>query len=992
MKKGFKKVLVTGLIMASATGFAACGPQKDDGELKYNFYNYDNSYIVYGNFSMQGAKLIITQKDGSIKEIDINDDMVKSMPDMTTAGTKTIIIVYEGQEYVLTIDVVNAEQVGYSFTGYLPLYSVNDNFDISNLKLHISYNNGQVEDVAITQSMIEQMPDMTKQGQKVIIVNYNSAQYSFNFEVGDLKEAMLTKLQDFMSDYNSTTVKDSSIKINVAGLAKYLENNAEFNTELMNIQLSNILKLDGYEIGKIQDTYIFTKEYANMNDLNNDYDYFNFFNLNYIVIQSCPTYSRSYGTVDKDYIGYLISEAGETVEPVTVEEFKKTLNLTRVYSGNDKYITVYNSVFAQPIYKAITNAIVNSTMNIQSDEIISANESLSAKLDIIKTLQNIYTNSTNIDYYDLFINHIVFTKSNSFYVDLATQSIVSYLGISKQSTIDDLQYALTKDIKAIKEKKLTDVSSFYDMIVELNDIIKESDANTSIAEKIDIIVSGLDEKDAHTLSKFAYALRDLDDIYSVIEGETSDYEEATSGNRWCYASYYNQGQYIYQYQEYVTVANADELINTYYSGLKAIIECFENIPEYTNIKDFTNDIINNIRAMDVVVQEVETNGYYGVFLGNTGLTTTIRTAIEYYNAMYDAHMIADIIDMLALTQPENSETEVNPIYLGLDAHLINALHDCSDTIYLAFGNSSSVDYIKLIEDLCGILDVEKDYYIDQFKQGNITIFTDLFDRFIPNYNEATGATLAFNTAVRHTCEYLDSLFVENIDRTEFVNEIHNSLTAAYNMVKEELNDPQTEMILDCLVKMTNTEKDFYGNFKDIVSEYKTMVKEYSTMLLSQVLNIDSENTTAINELKNIINFHLTAYIRDEFIPADLITDLTTYIDQYCDEPTSIYAKTSAVLGIILFGQEENIDYNELFENVELPPEIQSVDFNKLIKETLRDKDTYDILSINDVKVDYITDDQGNIIKEVLTVSLKANYDILLSSLDADLTLTIEINF
>ena len=73
-------------------------------------------------------------------------------------------------------------------------------------------------------------------------------------------------------------------------------------------------------------------------------------------------------------------------------------------------------------------------------------------------------------------------------------------------------------------------------------------------------------------------------------------------------------------------------------------------------------------------------------------------------------------------------------------------------------------------------------------------------------------------------------------------------------------------------------------------------------------------------------------------------------------------------------------------------EIKDIDFNKLIKETLKDKETYDILDLQDVKVDFITDEEGNITKEILTISLNAKYDVLLSAMDAKVTLTLEINF
>ena len=95
---------------------------------------------------------------------------------------------------------------------------------------------------------------------------------------------------------------------------------------------------------------------------------------------------------------------------------------------------------------------------------------------------------------------------------------------------------------------------------------------------------------------------------------------------------------------------------------------------------------------------------------------------------------------------------------------------------------------------------------------------------------------------------------------------------------------------------------------------------------------------------------------------------------------------------MLINQEKDIDFNELLGDIELPKEIKDIDFNKLINETLKDTETYKILNLKDVKVNYITDQDGNITKEILTISLNAKYDILISSMDATVTLTIEINF
>jgi hypothetical protein len=133
-------------------------------------------------------------------------------------------------------------------------------------------------------------------------------------------------------------------------------------------------------------------------------------------------------------------------------------------------------------------------------------------------------------------------------------------------------------------------------------------------------------------------------------------------------------------------------------------------------------------------------------------------------------------------------------------------------------------------------------------------------------------------------------------------------------------------------------------------------------------------------------------LKDELVIGDLVADMNEFIDTYCEEDVRTYIKSFAILSTLVMNYGEDIDYNELFGSIELPNEIKDVDFNKLIKETLKDKETYDILDLQDVKVDYITDEEGNITKEILTISLNANYDIMLSAMDAKVTLTIEINF
>lgn len=957
--------------------------------LSHSITGYADSYFTSAIFTTNGLKLNLVYNDGNNASIDVVPSMIKQVPNMTVPGNKTVVVVYNGDEYQFTIRVVAPRETGRQVIGFEELYDINTELELSEIQIKVNYEDGTNEFVDVTEGMIEQMPDMSTEGIKNIFVTYNGQSTPISFEVKDFAKAeMMEKIQNFMKDYNSADVKTSGIKINVEGTAKYLEDNVEFNEQLINYAVSSVSNLEGYEIGKIDNIYVFMKEFETWEDFQKEWCMLDLFNTEYCVICSVPSannYVTEYGTVPMSHIEYLIS-SGEEMVQISLDEFKDSLQLTSLWSDEDKEISIFNSKLAKPIYKAITNAIVNATMDIKKDDIISAKDNLTAQLDIIKTLQNINTNVTNIDFYNHFVNDMLLTESDSTYVELARTYIAEMFEITDQKTLDELDYTLTKDIRKIRNNQLQDLETTYNMIVELNNILQASDGNASLLEKLDIIVSGIDSQDKHMLSKFVYSFKDFARVFTYTYGETADYEEAISGNRWYYGECYLQGDtWIYIYRDEISVANEDELVEEYYAGLKSFVERFENIADYTNVKTFAYDIISDMRAMDQVVQELEANEYESEFM-NFYITSSVRMAVEYYIEMYDANMIADIIDMLAMSAPDGYD---------LPENLVEALQDCADTIYSAF-SKSEIDYIKLIEDICDRLELEKDYYIEKCNAGELTIFADVFDRYMGDLSQFEGVELEFYTALKASCNYLDSVLVQGTDRTELMNEINKAVKAMYNVYVELGEYAEYEqMITDIIVRLTNTEKDFNANFKDVLTEYKTIAKDSATMLLLDMFNIyqDSEiYDKAQSELDFIVNHHLTAYLKDEFVIGDLVADMNEFIDTYCEEDVRTYVKSFAILSTLVMNYGEDIDYNELFSSIELPNEIKNVDFNKLIKETLKDKETYDILDLQDVKVDYITDEEGNITKEILTISLNANYDILLSAMDAKVTLTIEINF
>ena len=80
-------------------------------------YTFQQGNVVYERseqFSLSGTTIRVVMSDGTIKTITLNDSMIKTMPDMTTVGQKTVVITYMGKDYTITFNVVENEFDQYS--------------------------------------------------------------------------------------------------------------------------------------------------------------------------------------------------------------------------------------------------------------------------------------------------------------------------------------------------------------------------------------------------------------------------------------------------------------------------------------------------------------------------------------------------------------------------------------------------------------------------------------------------------------------------------------------------------------------------------------------------------------------------------------------------------------------------------------------------------------------------------------------------------------
>lgn len=1108
MKKGIKQVLASGLVVASSFNIVAC-TTSNKGEVDYSFENCVTEWVVNDLFTLSGATLKIKDKKGTETTVELTDEMIKTMPDMTTAGEKTVTIIYNGKEYYLTIQVLGQQALSYTFTGFNQSYFVGDTFDISNLKLNINYDLGEDVSVSVLASMITAMPDMSTDGTKTIEVTYEGNKYTFDIKVFDAEKlAMLEKVQNFINNYDGNKVASSGIKINLQGMARFLNENVEFNQLLVDINMESLKNIEGYKLYRLNEyqPWFLIKDFDDRDAALNDRMWIHFIGLdNYVIVHRFEDeIIRSYGPG-----GYYSVPEGMSEYPMSdfIDEAMK-IDVNEVVNA-DGSINIFDQRIATSIYKAISNAIIDSSFNIDYKEIASAGTELNSNINLLKIMQNMYTNLTTVNFYEFIVNDLLLREDDQVYVNDIGNFITDNMNIYEEEYRDDIDDLVQKYLTKIRNSQFEESESLYDFLVELNEIVKVSDADAGIKERFNLFVDGLERQDKHIMSKLAYSWRHYAEIFTWAYGEAETIEEAQLDGRqyWGYHEDPDTGETVYEYRYKVPVENEEELIEKYFSAFKSCVERYENRDTYEKPQDMFNDMIADIRLIDDVIEEINAHEDWRYETINTEIIPLFKSYIDQYVQLYNAGTIADLIDIMALTLPEDATqyqvstysmaptlqpgdiitvrptndyvegdiicatstygnyvmtsrligiveedgttyyilkgdngasanpdggsgyqddiyyiqslkgqglsmseirstlrnvtiidpsqvvgevTGVNEKYLDLPANIIDMFQDCADILYLGFAKPGNIDYVGIVEELCERLNVEKEYYVEKFKNGELTLFEDVFDRYV-KLEELETPELEYFTALREVCVYMDSMLVNGTSVEEVLGVVHEHFTALSQYFEDIGEKDYAEYIIcEAIEKLTNQEHDFNTNMKELVEENKVVAKELIKSLLIDFMGIYNDEEAQAS-LDSRINYYLTAYLNDKFKMEDVFLDINEFIDEHAAEEQKTTAKAMVILATILADKEGNLDYNELFGELELPNEIKEIDFNTLINETLRDKETYDMLHITDANVEYVTDQEGNIIKEILTVSLVAEYDVLFSELDAKLTLTFEIN-
>jgi len=135
-------------------------------------------YWTGETFDITGAQLKVEWTNDDVTYIDVTEQMLEAVPDTSSAGTKTVQVIYQGWEDKndLTFDINVEDPELKNVTLYTPAdkltYWTGDNFDITGAQLKLEWTNDDITYINVTEQMLEAMPDMSTAGTKTIQVEY----------------------------------------------------------------------------------------------------------------------------------------------------------------------------------------------------------------------------------------------------------------------------------------------------------------------------------------------------------------------------------------------------------------------------------------------------------------------------------------------------------------------------------------------------------------------------------------------------------------------------------------------------------------------------------------------------------------------------------------------------------------------------------------------------------------------------------------------------
>lgn len=1055
MKKWMKKVVAGAVVLSSSMGLAGCGIFKDaPSQEGYVFKGYEDTYYVNDVFSIIGTKLRITDKNGNTEEISVTENMIKSMPDMTSAGEKTVVIEYKGVEYTFTITIENRtnEQLLAKLRSFLRRYESNKDSLIeagivTNLQAKYLDEVANInEQEAIT--LLSQMFD----NDKLLDTGYNAlfdaiVQGSFDLDESyivssnELKAKLdtlkvLENAKETMSNFDMRTylidlILPRTDAYYIDSVAGYINEACQIKSATGKMAINNVIsiyyyKLKNFESFEIADAYTELLNKINVHTINpvikeatsslNTKDpeiLLHTFSsmiekqwLNYGHVMTTDNYAKYEMRGDEakfentELAQYLIQQKA-SAEQIIAYRFETAIkDLVNCSSVEELKQVVLNCLNSYSFY---ASKMINITQTQKVNNVVLVMEYDDYYDSVIGGAMRGYNSEYSFEpYYDDEIEYYTSGRDNAdkYYSDINELGFIG--AVERNALIEEL----FENFEYPEENKQEAIDNIYailnselegeDLYWAIADVLFPNGANENYEQIKNIVKSYLNNGLVGAIEENELVEKLIDFIGNYPE----EYKQQAIDVIYSMLKDEKSGKDLYLDAVKVLTPKGNDYYIDYACDFINEYLSIESVTGQDEIRTIITKYFENLKT----ATEFNIRDAYSEILTAINVHTTnemVKTATADLESLDIEQMIHVISDVVYTYQLETQKIATTGIigYENEDYQFIES-QDAQSLINRYATNLRN--YIRTYEDAV-------------WNVVNAEGFEELFDIAL-DCMKAGEDYYTEEIAIVDVLETNKWMIGEEAVSEWYVDGVYyseNYFSSYYYLEKEPVYNYEThqwEYIwvgYDQEVSWLNDSKqeasDLYNQIdliKSLVFEPREaidkLIADYKQEIVDTALEICYDyfgverDSYMASDLEAIFTDAINDYLYDELDKEKLLTDIEDVINTYATDET----KTILNVGYMLYNAlnyDESIDYNEVFKDIELPKQVESIDYNKLMSKVM-DRDTYETFNFNDIEVEYITDSSGKIIAEKLTLKVDVDFDVLISSLKGDVVFTLTLDF
>lgn len=638
-------------------------------------------------------------------------------------------------------------------------------------------------------------------------------------------------------------------------------------------------------------------------------------------------------------------------------------------------------------YNILINALVNASLTHTSTQAINLQQ-LTAQINPAALIGAIVTNvgASNVD--DFLIEHVL-TEYRAYFKEFFYQASYMIFEPLHYDTIDYLAEEMFYEVYHSLTRKI-DIN-YSDLYSEMIRIIEE-DKNSDDVDK-DIYISFL------TSFKNEQYLNSVSNLFLHMT-------KHTQLSKYTLVEYEYYGEY-YHYWEYDVIKHEDEtpeeksLRENYMLDFAGLIKVAEDLYK-TDFNISLNNLIThltNLSEHETTLQEWEYEQMIAdpiTFESFTAIAESVKViadkdfdsfdekyglsyilAVQMASALYDEFIYEAAFDEVVEELAELINNYLNSIISGEKINIRTLLGDLQDIL----------ENLQIEQFLLNLDEFNSPMYFTY-------VFKFYLDSGFEGTEEEREAYYNQFEVMFNMLEQLDLLVTFENDTINFNAERITKLEDAlhdflifYEENSPELSDQEKELF-DLALILVNSNVEYAQRVLNVISSYKQETAMLLTYSIIELFAME-QTETVYDEVYDWSEGFVYELLNDLVTLESSFTDLFDIVNEYGSEPNKTIAL--ATLAMAAFFSDEDIDYNEMFASVELPPQIESIDYNKLVAK-LKSENTYKVFELSNVEVKTVMNEQGEIIKEILTLTLNVDFDIMVTKTVGSISLNLEINY